>query len=412
MTNTGPKSSSDKTRKSTRLTRKSHKTDTSNESVPPLKCHKRSGTAYVHINGERKYLGAKFGTAKAEKNYNKLITTWLANGRQLPDDSEELTITELCAKYIAYADSYYRHKDGTHTSQFLNVKLSLRTLIKLYGDLSVSEFSPKKLKTIMDTWVKDEISRKTINTFAGTIKRCFKWGVSEELVPGSVMHGLNAVSGLRAGRSDAKESEPVKPVSEADIAAAKEHLGDTVNTMIDLQLLTGARPGEIATLKNSDIDTSGEVWTAELSHHKTLHHGKTRTLYFGTRAQALLRPFMLKAGKDAYLFSPIQSEQERYAEAPTHRRPNQKPNERKTERTLGDHYTSASYRRAIARACQEAGIQPWSPNQLRHNAATKVRKEFGLEAAQVILGHSSADITQVYAEVDKAKALKVIREIG
>ena len=121
--------------------------------------HKATGYTYVHINGERRYLGAKFGTQQADVNYNKLITTWLANGRQLPDDSKELTVMELCAKYIAYADSYYRHKDGTHTSQFLNVKLSLRTLIKLYGDLSVSEFSPKKLKTILNTWVKDGMAR-------------------------------------------------------------------------------------------------------------------------------------------------------------------------------------------------------------------------------------------------------------
>src|SRR6185369_5668350 len=40
----------------------------------------------------------------------------------------------------------------------------------------------------------------------------------------------------------------------------------------------------------------------------------------------------------------------------------------------------------------------WHPNQLRHTFATKVRKEHGLEAAQVLLGHSKADVTQVYAE--------------
>ena len=55
MTNMSPKSCSDMTRKSTNLTRKPRKTDTSDESVPPLICHKRSGTAYVHINGERRY---------------------------------------------------------------------------------------------------------------------------------------------------------------------------------------------------------------------------------------------------------------------------------------------------------------------------------------------------------------------
>jgi len=54
----------------------------------------------------------------------------------------------------------------------------------------------------------------------------------------------------------------------------------------------------------------------------------------------------------------------------------------------------------------------WAPNQLRHAAGTEIRKKFGLEAAQVILGHSKADVTQIYAERDMAKAAAVIREVG
>jgi integrase len=37
---------------------------------------------------------------------------------------------------------------------------------------------------------------------------------------------------------------------------------------------------------------------------------------------------------------------------------------------------------------------------------------FGLEAAQVVLGHASADITQVYAERNQKLAAEVIRQIG
>ena len=33
----------------------------------------------------------------------------------------------------------------------------------------------------------------------------------------------------------------------------------------------------------------------------------------------------------------------------------------------------------------------WHPNQLRHTHGTRVRKEYGLEAAQVVLGHARAD---------------------
>ena len=122
---------------------------------------------------------------------------------------------------------------------------------------------------------------------------------------------------------------------------------------------------------------------------------------------------------------------------------NRKPN---PKRTAGECYTKDSYRRAIQRACDVAFPPPeplarrkretkeqwkerltvdqskqlkawqkehrWSPNQLRHAAATKIRSAHGLEGAQVILGHARADVTQVYAERDSAKAKEIMREVG
>ena len=52
------------------------------------------------------------------------------------------------------------------------------------------------------------------------------------------------------------------------------------------------------------------------------------------------------------------------------------------------------------------------PHQLHHNAATRIRKEFGLEVAQILLGHSKADVTQVYAERDVSRAAAVAAKIG
>jgi hypothetical protein len=49
---------------------------------------------------------------------------------------------------------------------------------------------------------------------------------------------------------------------------------------------------------------------------------------------------------------------------------------------------------------------------LRHAAATEIRQRYGLEAAQVLLGHSRADITQVYAERDQSLGHRVARAIG
>jgi integrase len=97
-------------------------------------------------------------------------------------------------------------------------------------------------------------------------------------------------------------------------------------------------------------------------------------------------------------------------------------------RVPSTHYAKDAYRRAIARAVEKingertkaaakAGVDPvllpnWHPNQLRHSAATEIRRRFGLEAAQTVLGHASADVTQVYAERDQARAAEVMEQMG
>jgi site-specific recombinase XerD len=57
-------------------------------------------------------------------------------------------------------------------------------------------------------------------------------------------------------------------------------------------------------------------------------------------------------------------------------------------------------------------VHSWHPHQLRHNAATYIRREFGVEFSKVILGHQSLDMTQIYAEADQEKAREVVRRIG
>jgi integrase len=96
----------------------------------------------------------------------------------------------------------------------------------------------------------------------------------------------------------------------------------------------------------------------------------------------------------------------------------------KPKRKPGDRYDSHAFGAAINRAIKIANrerlkVDPsaellpnWHPNQLRHLVATEIRRQFGLEAAQVALGHSRADVTQVYAERDMTKAAAVIRMIG
>ena len=54
----------------------------------------------------------------------------------------------------------------------------------------------------------------------------------------------------------------------------------------------------------------------------------------------------------------------------------------------------------------------WGPSRLRHNAATLFRKTYGLEVAKALLGHRRVETSQIYAEVDRASAVRAMSEIG
>jgi integrase len=386
--------------------------NTSHNKVPKLRRQARKpyDRGFVVIDGTRHYLG-RYGTDECTQRYHRLIHTWLANGRALDPPERAVKIVELIRDYWRHAKRHYRSPNGNVTSSRNRVRTAARKLKALYGDTPASEFGPTALRAVRQAWIESGLARSTINEYTDEIKRLFRWGVSQELVPSSVYESLRCVDGLRRGRSNARETNPIGPVPPSNIKAIRQFVSRQVWAIAQLQLLTGGRGDEIARLRPVDIDTTGDVWFATLDDHKTAYRGRPRTLYLGPRAQEVIRSFLNRPVTNC-LFSAREARQERAAKAPTHRRPDQRPSPRQTDRVVRDHYDRNSYRRAIHRACDRAGVPHWSPHQLRHNAGTHIRKEFGLEAAQVILGHAHADVTQVYAEVDHAKAIEIVRQVG
>ncbi len=371
--------------------------------IPKLRRHKASNRAYVELSGKRKYLGV-FGSPEAVQAYAAEIAQWLAAGRNVPVDANEITVGEALARYLEWATVRY----GGST-QLQLVEKALCDCNRLYSRISAKDFGPLRLMALRGEWVKRDLSVCTTNKYTGILKRAFKWLASREIVPAGVWHGLQTVSGLRRGGGEGRDTAPIEPVSVEHVEAVKPYVSRQVAAMIDLQVLTAARPGELVNLTPDDIDTTGATWECRLTEHKTAHVGKVRTLFFGPKAQGILRPFMLRPA-DAPLFSPIEAEADRHAKCEVHRHQPNAP--AKTDRELGDRYTVKAYHRAIQRACKTAGVPAWHPHQLRHTAATELRRQYGLDAAQVVLGHSGARITEVYAAVDSAKARAIMAQIG
>jgi integrase len=384
--------------------------------------------------------------------------------RTLATERKAISVNELMSAYLDFAEQHYRGPDGKPTDEIRHLKTAIRRVRELYGLTPAAGFGPLALKSVRQQFLDLKWCRKTVNARVERIRRAFKWAVAEELVPPSVYQALAAVSGLQRGRTVAPESEPVGPVDDAVVDATLPFLNRHIRGLVEFQRLTGCRPGEACAIRRCDIDTGGAIWLYKPAHHKTAWKGKSRVIAIGPKAQELLKEFFTLELGD-HLFSPRRAVEELNAQKSAKRKTPKYPSHLKRNvekrkitplRTPDAKYTRGSYEVAVDRACDRAFPPPgelaqrqgethgawwgkklrkqwiegrlsrdqrdevkvwrkahrWSPNQLRHTFATKVRKQHGLEAAQVLLGHTRADVTQVYAEKNEALAVTVAAKIG
>ena len=401
--------------------------------VPKYCRHKASGLAYVRIKGKVTYLG-RYDSPESRKAYIKIIEAFDADPS--PDvsflhDLEGLTVVEICAAYLDHCETYYR-KNGKPTQHIKVIELSLQRLAEIHGEAPAAEFGPRALKSLRQTMIEKHLSRTYINDQIEIVKRMFRWAVSEELIPASVDHALRTVEGLKKGRSEAREPDPVGPVPDQVVNETIKYLPAVIADMVRLQRLTGARPGEICQIRPGDLDRRGEIWEYRPATHKTEHHDKERIIYIGPERKRFSCPTFCERATFIAFRRPNRKSRaiERRAKRVSKVQPSQQNRRRPSPKLQpADRYNKDSYCRAITRAvhkankqirknAEQAGIEnpeflkSWHPNQLRHTAATEIRRQFGIEGAQLILGHSRADVTQVYAERDTRKAIEIIQRIG
>ena len=390
--------------------------------VPSYRHHKPSGLAVVTLDGRDHYLG-KHGSPESRARYDRLIAEYLASGRRLPGKSlaSRYTVGELCEDFLGHAERTYLLKDGSQSREVENVRTALKPLVSLFLDVQAEEFGPKSLILYRDGLVASGLARRTVNQRTSIVRRAFRWATQEERVSPSVLHGLEAVEGLKKGRSGARETDPVQPVPDEDIEAVLPGLPPPVRAMVELQLLTAARPGEVVKMRPCDIDMSGEVWLYRPPEHKNSWREQERVIPIGPNGQAIIHEFLRPGYQERFLFSPTIAEIRRRERAraarktplwPSHVRAQKLKRKARPKRAPRDHYDTVTYARAIRRACKRAKVPVWSPGRLRHNAATRARIQFGLEYASALLGHRQVETTQIYSDINQARAIEVAARVG
>jgi integrase len=430
--------------------------------IPSYRRHS-SGQARVTLDGQDHLLGP-YNSPESQETYRRLLREWLENRAKTTRqeaEKEPLSVNDLILAYWKHAERYYGFDLNPDRGDAHNLKAALQVARALYGRTPARDFGPRSLKACRAEMVARGWARTYVNAQTDRIRRTFRWGVEEELVPASVYEALRAVQGLRRGKCEARESERVRPLPLACVEATMPFLPPTVQAMVAFERLTGCRPSEVCILRPLDLDVSNpNCWVyrpgsdqGPEGKHKTAHHGHQRIILVGPRAQEVLKPF-LGTRLDAFCFSPAKAEAARNAGRrerrmtplwPSHLERLAKKRKARRRRAPGDRYDVAGYRRAIKRACDQAFPPPeplakregettaawqarlteeqkselerwrkahrWHPNRLRHSRATELRR-FGLDLAKTVLGHAKVETTQLYAEKDLAAAMELVSRVG
>lgn len=374
--------------------------------------------AMVRIDGNDVMLG-DWNTPASKEKYKRVIAEWFAHGAPKKNGEYHATVTEVCIDYTKDALRRYLLPSGKHSSEVYAIKRVMKFLRELYGSTKAIEFKTLSFKTVRDGFVREGLTRNVVNKYCRFIIRAFELASENEKLPIDHHLTMKAVKPLEKGRTSAQDPEPIGTLDMDIIEATLAHLNPIVRDMVNVQLLTGMRPGEVCQLKPADIDRTSEVWVFVPETHKTAHRGHSRSVSIGPDAQKLLRPYLLRAD-DSFCFAPSESsEQARRRRNNARVTPEGHGNcagdsrKENPKRTPGQKYSTASYRRAIHRACDVAEIDRWSPNRIRKTCAVKVRKLKGLEACQAVLGHMSRSTTErFYAQMDVSVASEVMAEIG
>lgn len=363
---------------------------------PPRLCHdKRRNKARVCIDGKVVVLG-DWGTEEAKAAYGRLIQKWRRDrGSDSVPLNDRYLVVELCADYVEFVAEYYGEGHNRATS----ITPVIQRFGLHFGDLWVDQFRPRYLERARQVWIDRGCSRKYINRTIRDIVRCFKWGVTKDMVPSDVWKSLEAVPPLDIGRYGVPEAPDVEPVPLDVVDETLPGLPDFVADMVRIQLLSGCRPNEIMRLTPGEIDREGDVWKYRPTKHKNTWRGKKRTVYFGPQAQAILAKYLLRPeGRPCFTTK--------------HDKAFARGGYRQVIRRTVERINEQRAKEAEEAGVEFAAVPHWTPNQLRHTKATELRKMKNLEAARAILGHGSTAVTTIYAELNEEPAIEVAREFG
>lgn len=263
------------------------------------------------------------------------------------------------------------------------------------------------------------ISITTVNKYRTAVLTVLRWAARPHvgMLPSDRLTELTMVEAVQDGRTQARTPEPIEAMPESALRTLIEHARakaaaiapDTAQRRrwrrawlqfalaVEIQWETAMRPSELVELRVVDLAVErtpdGEVWWVyEPERHKTRHRGKRRRVWLNAQAQMLLGEAIelhrTDAGQQLLAFA-TPADDERIFPWHAARQPGQ------------------PYYARFRRACQEAGLPAYTPNQIRHAGATRLAR-LNVEGARSQLGHQDLRTTLRYVDDDGQAARETL----
>lgn len=303
-----------------------------------------------------------------------------------------MILSELIQLYNQHAQRYYRKPSGRPTSEASSVEMALRPLLLTAGQLPADQVNAQTIAAAR-RWLLENTDncRKTVNAKVGRMVRMFAWAADPEqsLIDPLVLARVRATRPLQYGRTPARETPGLDAVPRSAVtdllAALFEPLSDgrmvspaiarsrrRLATMVELQLETGMRSGELCSMSCETLSRRGSALLYQPTEHKTEHRGRRRLVLIVGAGERLLTRWLAD---------------QRISSGPVFA------------------LTPSAYRQSIQRQLKRAGLPRWTPHQLRHAMAVQTRSEHGLDVVQALLGHASPRTSEIYAPMEVNDAL-------
>lgn len=286
------------------------------------------------------------------------------------------TVAALASRYLeSYAKVHKREKGYTMDRWQLETYV-----IPRWGERPIDEITKQDVRDLIQALADGKLARKGKPTkvaprnLRAVMSKMFDWAADQGLLPGNPAAGVKLPTRVRehqkkGGRDRVLSDEEIGVLwGELDrleeVAVARKHPPVSA-AAFRLILLTAQRPGEVFSMRWSDIeDSAWWVIPAEVAKN-----GEANRVPLSPKVRKILDELRPKTGKGTWVLpSPFKR---------------------------GAHLTSLkTVNDTIVR---KTGMRPWTPHDLRRTAASKMSAEgVPRRVLQAILNHKDRSVTAVY----------------